>query len=592
MAIQQLNVKIGANVGGAVTGINQVNTQLGRLNQTTQKSTTNFTGLSRVIQDLPYGFNGIANNLQQILPAAGAAGLAISAITTAITFASIGFGAWTRGFQSANEKAKEHAKVVKEAKEALEEYVGSLEDINRIRVTGEQNASKELITLKALYDATQNVNIPLKKRHELVDELQKQYPSYFGNLSNETILTGGAAAAYGRLAKNILASATAKAAYEELEELSKDDRALTDQHTKALQKQSDAYQKLKKREEEVAKATKGVNAAEQSGLYQVAKAFLSSPQANEEARLRKEALGIAGQLETNLQRRLKIEREINSIIETNPDALLDQSRGLEKVNAAKVAPIKLGLRYDLAGDLNVDKTVTDLFKKINEATKAADAPSEFEKSFQEKLKKSLEKPIPARINIAPLMTPETESAAEKLGSDIGKIIAQSVAPGFSTFGESIGQAIAAGENPIAAAGASILTTIGDLISQIGKALIEYGVIKEGLDKILIGGIAIPGVAAIGLGVAAVAIGALIKSSFQKTKKFAEGGLVFGPTMGMVGEGVGTTRSNPEVIAPLDKLKKFIGGGNEPQIYMINGKVGWDGLALMAERMNKHKGRFQ
>ena len=44
--------------------------------------------------------------------------------------------------------------------------------------------------------------------------------------------------------------------------------------------------------------------------------------------------------------------------------------------------------------------------------------------------------------------------------------------------------------------------------------------------------------------------------------FAEGGLVTGPTVGLIGEGIGTTASNPEVIAPLDKLKNFIGGGSQ------------------------------
>jgi len=42
--------------------------------------------------------------------------------------------------------------------------------------------------------------------------------------------------------------------------------------------------------------------------------------------------------------------------------------------------------------------------------------------------------------------------------------------------------------------------------------------------------------------------------------FAEGGLVSGPVLGMVGEGRGTSRSNPEVIAPLDKLQGMMGGG--------------------------------
>jgi len=44
--------------------------------------------------------------------------------------------------------------------------------------------------------------------------------------------------------------------------------------------------------------------------------------------------------------------------------------------------------------------------------------------------------------------------------------------------------------------------------------------------------------------------------------FAEGGLVTGPTTALIGEGVGTTASNPEVVAPLDKLKQYMGTGNQ------------------------------
>jgi hypothetical protein len=71
-----------------------------------------FTGLSRVIQDLPYGFNAISNNLTQLIPAAGAAGLAFSGIVTAITFAQIGFGAWSRTMESVDEGMKAATKSV------------------------------------------------------------------------------------------------------------------------------------------------------------------------------------------------------------------------------------------------------------------------------------------------------------------------------------------------------------------------------------------------------------------------------------------------------------------------------------------------
>jgi hypothetical protein len=46
------------------------------------------------------------------------------------------------------------------------------------------------------------------------------------------------------------------------------------------------------------------------------------------------------------------------------------------------------------------------------------------------------------------------------------------------------------------------------------------------------------------------------SAFKKITGFAEGGLVTGPVSALVGEGRGTNASNPEVIAPLDKLKSF------------------------------------
>jgi len=50
----------------------------------------------------------------------------------------------------------------------------------------------------------------------------------------------------------------------------------------------------------------------------------------------------------------------------------------------------------------------------------------------------------------------------------------------------------------------------------------------------------------------------------------DGGLITGPTTALIGEGVGTTASNPEVVAPLDKLKSMIGGGN--QHITVTGKL--------------------
>ena len=51
-------------------------------------------------------------------------------------------------------------------------------------------------------------------------------------------------------------------------------------------------------------------------------------------------------------------------------------------------------------------------------------------------------------------------------------------------------------------------------------------------------------------------------SIMGVTPFAQGGLVTGPTTALIGEGIGTTASNPEVVAPLDRLKQFMGGGTQ------------------------------
>lgn len=59
------------------------------------------------------------------------------------------------------------------------------------------------------------------KEKKAVDELQKSYPDFFKNLSEEEILTGKAADAYARLTSSIIASARARAAQDKMTENAK-----------------------------------------------------------------------------------------------------------------------------------------------------------------------------------------------------------------------------------------------------------------------------------------------------------------------------------------------------------------------------------
>jgi hypothetical protein len=70
--------------------------------------------------------------------------------------------------------------------------------------------------------------------------------------------------------------------------------------------------------------------------------------------------------------------------------------------------------------------------------------------------------------------------------------------------------------------------------------------------------------------------------------FAAGGLVSGATLAMVGEGAGTSLTNPEVIAPLDKLQQMM-GGNQVQ---VTGVIRGQDLLLTNERAQIDRNRLR
>jgi len=70
--------------------------------------------------------------------------------------------------------------------------------------------------------------------------------------------------------------------------------------------------------------------------------------------------------------------------------------------------------------------------------------------------------------------------------------------------------------------------------------------------------------------------------------FAEGGLVTGATLGLIGEGPGTSMSNPEVIAPLDKLKSMIGQGQGS--VEVFGRISGSDILISSDRARKNRNR--
>ena len=88
---------------------------------------------------------------------------------------------------------------------------------------------------------------------------------------------------------------------------------------------------------------------------------------------------------------------------------------------------------------------------------------------------------------------------------------------------------------------------------------------------------------------ATAVGGVL-AAWASIPKFADGGLAYGPTLGLMGEYAGA-RNNPEVIAPLNKLKDLISPqGNSGD---INDFLTADGntLAVVLNRTDARNSRL-
>tara|TARA_R100000654_G_scaffold16978_2_gene35541 strand:+ start:134 stop:1978 length:1845 start_codon:yes stop_codon:yes gene_type:complete len=87
-----------------------------------------------------------------------------------------------------------------------------------------------------------------------------------------------------------------------------------------------------------------------------------------------------------------------------------------------------------------------------------------------------------------------------------------------------------------------------------------------------------------------AAGSIVGSIFNKViPPFADGGMVSGATLAMVGEGAGTSAVNPEVIAPLDKLQGMIGNAGGNQVEVV-GRISGSDILLASDRAKGNRNR--
>lgn len=157
-------------------------------------------------------------------------GVAIAAVTTAIEHFS----------NSADEAAEKE-------KQLADEFRQFKKEIRDLGQTTGENAQKEIAALDKLYNVAKDETKSKKERTAAIKELQSQYPTYFNSLSSEAINVKQLTTDYDNLRNAILETARARAAESRIE-----------QNTGLL---IDVEQQIKAKQAEVEALQKSYNAA-------------------------------------------------------------------------------------------------------------------------------------------------------------------------------------------------------------------------------------------------------------------------------------------------------------------------------------------
>lgn len=217
-------LNISAIIDKITNALNKIITAFEELNPSVQKAILTILGLAAALGPVILAIGGFIAALPILISGLGALGTALTYVLTLLTPLNIILGVIAYelyDFYVATERASDRQ----------ERFSESL-------AKATINAKNENSELKKLYDASQDQTKSLEERNKAIDQIQKQYPAYFGNLSNESILAGKAGDSYNALTIDILKASKARAASAELDKRNtkrlEEELKLTDELKKAL----------------------------------------------------------------------------------------------------------------------------------------------------------------------------------------------------------------------------------------------------------------------------------------------------------------------------------------------------------------------
>lgn len=485
-----------------------------------------------------------------------------------------------------------------EAKKRLKEEQDALNNADKQAI---QQAGEQIGKLRTLQATMTNQELTMRQRTIAYNEAQKLYPAYLSNVSKDDALNGGLADTIrDRLIPAIIAAAKARAYQDKINILTSKQIDLEEQANELTKERLKAQNELNTAQSNF-KGVAGSTAPSEmeNGLDQAGSSLSKSTN---------NVKDYTNALNDNAEERVKIIQDIDKMTH-KLDAATTAAGDLNKANPldkpAKAMKDRSEIIVKAAEDVRVAWFKLSQIEEKVLQTKPDTSAIPFDalsKGISEENER-VARGLAAQLEIVTDFNAKARKNAYNTGAEMAEllkgvqtVVADTLAQTAVLVAEGIGNIIA-GTDGIGALFKNIGQFLGDQIITFGKQLIAAGGLMQAAQA-AIKALSITPVLAVVAGGAAIALGAALKAALSKSSKnvgrtkFADGGVVYGPTNALVGEYAGA-RSNPEVIAPLDKLTSIlkqqnVGGG---QVVIIpDVRLSGQDILISFERAQKAKNR--
>ena len=421
---------------------------------------------------------------------------------------------------------------------------------NEINSDTLKNFEEEVKSVSGLLAVVNNHNASMVERKNALAEIQKIYPDFLANQNLDKVGSEELKTATSNLTNEIYKQAKAKAAFAKLQELS-----------------------AKMLEYELGKQQAQLSTqAEINRLY----ASGASPAQVQKFIESQKNVGTIAE-----QNAAKIQSQIDAIINMSnaqglsltpvtkaTTAIKEQTKAVEGLTTAQTnqaAARTLGTPQFGAGAPTI------------EAFAAVTGPMQ---QYAPVLKQATGEQIAIMSDYEQRMT----EAAGAINNAFNSMTAE----GVEAFGDMIGGILSGQITSFDDFGKALLGSVAKFMRAFGTALIATATASKAFKEFILKRPEIGIAAGIALVAGSAAISGMLKKGPQPTA-FAEGGIVSGPTLGLVGE-YPNARNNPEVIAPLDKLKGMLKTGDNSSGFVASTTIAGRDLAIVLERYNKDSKR--